>query len=556
MAVIAQASIEQVKGVADMVEIVGARTPLRKSGARWMGRCPFHEDRTPSFSVDPADKLFYCHGCGKGGDLISFVRETEGLDFVGAIEWLADRYRIPLEYEETSPQVEAGRKRKERLLALLEQAATYYGRTLWESPAGESVRAYLVERGLADEVCKEFRLGLSPGGTVLAQKARAKGYAQEELVASGLVNRRGNDYYAGRLVFPLSDGRGRVLGFGARRLRDDDPIPAKYVNSPESELFRKSSLVYGLHLARAAIAKEDRAVVVEGYTDVLALHQAGLKPVVASMGTALTEPQLKELRRLTRHLFLCFDADAAGDSATLRGMELAVRAGFDVRVVPLPPGLDPADATEGFEERMAASVGYLKHRVALEIERAPSKQDAFAKVRDVIGAVEDSPERADAVRYAADRLDLPTDTAAGLAPRTMARTGSVSPKLLDAGDRLERRLLAACSTSADLVERYLRPLDDRHFDNPEHRRLRAHLVGDAPMDEADVVLARAELGALAEEEHLDGDVARELFLRLEERLVRRELADLSGDDLARTVELQGVLAKIHDALGKVETELR
>ena len=275
MAVIAQASIEQVKAVADMVEIVGARTQLRKSGARWMGRCPFHEDRTPSFSVDPADKLFYCHGCGKGGDLISFVRETEGLDFVGAIEWLADRYRIPLEYEETSPQVEAGRKRKERLLALLEQAATYYGRTLWESPAGEPVRAYLAERGLAEEVCKEFRLGLSPGGVVLAQKAREKGYAQEELVASGLVNRRGNDYYAGRLVFPLSDARGRVLGFGARRLRDDDPIPAKYVNSPESELFRKSSLVYGLHLARAAIAKEDRAVVVEGYTDVLALHQAG-----------------------------------------------------------------------------------------------------------------------------------------------------------------------------------------------------------------------------------------------------------------------------------------
>jgi DNA primase len=370
------------------------------------------------------------------------------------------------------------------------------------------------------------------------------------------VNRRGNDYYAGRLVFPLADARGRVLGFGARRLRDDDPIPAKYVNSPESELFRKSSLVYGLHLARAAIAKEDRAVVVEGYTDVLALHQAGLTSVVASMGTALTEPQLKELRRLTRHLYLCFDADAAGDSATLRGMELAARAGFDVRVVPLPAGLDPADAAEGFEDRIDTSVGYLQHRVRLEIERAPSKQDAFGKVRDVLGAVEDSPERADAVRYAADRLDLPTDTAAGLAPRTLARTGSVSPKLLDAGDRLERRLLAACSTSPELVERYLRPLDDRHFDNPEHRRLRAHLVGDAAMEEADLVLARAELGAIAEEEHLGADVAHELFLRLEERLVRRELADLSGDDLARTVELQGVLAKIRDALDKVESELR
>src|SRR5687767_4807187 len=216
MAVIKQSSVDQVKAAADMVEIVAARTQLRKVGARWTGRCPFHEERTPSFSVEAAEKLFYCHGCHKGGDLITFVRETEGLDFVGAIEWLADRYRIPLEYEETSPQVEAGRKRKERLLALLEQAATYYGRTLWESPAGEPVRAYLTERGLADEVCKEFRLGLSPGGVVLAQKARAKGYAQEELVASGLVNRRGNDYYAGRLVFPLADGRGRVLGFGAR----------------------------------------------------------------------------------------------------------------------------------------------------------------------------------------------------------------------------------------------------------------------------------------------------------------------------------------------------
>ncbi len=555
MAVIKQSSVEQVKAAADMVEIVGARTQLRKVGARWTGRCPFHEERTPSFSVDAAEKLFHCFGCGKGGDLITFVRETEGLDFVGAIEWLADRYRIPLEYEESSPQIEAGRRRRERLLALLEQAASFYERYLWEAAAGEPVRAYLAERGLGEPMCREFRLGLSPGGAVLAEKARAKGYAPEELAAAGLVNRRGNDWFAGRLVFPLADARGRVLGFGARRLRDDDPIPAKYVNSPEGELFRKGAIVYGLDRARAAVTKEDRAVVVEGYTDVLALHQAGLRAVVASMGTALTEPQLKELRRLTRHLFLCFDADAAGEAATLRGMELAVRAGFDVRVVPLPPGLDPADAADGFEERLATAVGYLLHRVRLEIERAPSKQDAFARVREVLGSVEPSPEHAEAVRFAADRLDLPPDTAAGLAPRTLARTGSVSPRLLDAGDRLERWLLAACSTSPDLAERYLRPLDDRHFDNPLHRRLRAQLVGAEELD-PDLVAARAELVAIADAEHLGEETAREHFLRLEERLVRRELAELSGDDLARTVELQGVLAKIRDALDKVESELR
>ena len=555
MAVIKQSSVDGVKAAADMVEIVGARTQLRKVGARWTGRCPFHEERTPSFSVEAAEKLFYCHGCHKGGDLISFVRETEGLDFVGAIEWLADRYRIPLEYEETSPQVEAGRKRRDRLLALLEQAAIFYARHLWETPAGEPVRAYLAERGLDEEVCQSFRLGLSPGGTVLAQKAREKDYVPDELLAAGLVNRRGNDYFARRLVFPLADARGRVLGFGARRLHDDDPIPAKYVNSPEGELFRKGAIVYGLDRARAAIAKEDRAVVVEGYTDVLALHQAGLGATVASMGTALTEPQLKELRRLTRHLYLCFDADAAGEAATLRGMELAVRAGFDVRVVPLPPVLDPAEAVDGFEQRIADAVGYLLHRVRLELERAPSRQEAFGRVREVLAGLEDSPERSDAVRYAADRLDLPPDTAAGLAPRTLARTGSISPKLLDAGERLERRLLAACATSPELAERYLRPLDDRHFDNPLHRRLRAHLVGAAELD-ADLVAARAELLVTADVEHLGDETARELFLRLEERLVRRELADLSGDDLARTVELQGVLAKIHDALEKVETELR
>lgn len=546
MALIKPSSVEEVKAAADMVEVVQARTQLRRVGSRWQGRCPFHEERTPSFSVNPADKLFYCFGCQKGGDLITFVQETEGLEFAQAIEWLADRYRIQLEYEESSPQLEAGRRRRERLLALMEQAATFYGRHLWETEAGEPVRAYLAERGLLEEVCRDFRLGLSPGGTVLAEKARTKGYSQDELVAAGLVNRRGNDYFAGRLVFPLADSRGRVLGFGARRLHEDDPIPAKYVNSPEGELFRKGSLVYGLDRARAAVAKEDQAVIVEGYTDVLALHQAGLGAAVASMGTALTQPQLKELRRLTRRLYLCFDADAAGQAATLRGMELAVAAGFEVRIVALPPGLDPADAVEGFGERLGAAEGYLAYRVRLEIERAPSKQEAFEHVQTVLGQAPAGPEREDVARYASDRLGVPLRLAAG----TRQSLGEVSTRLLDAGERLERRLLAACATRPELVERYIRPLGERHFDNPLHRRLRAYLVGETEPDR-EVVVALAELDATAESEHLGEDTARELFLRLEERVVRRELAELRGEDMARTVELQGVLTKIQDALQKV-----
>jgi len=264
MALIKQSSVEEVVEASDIVEVVSARTPLRRVGSRWVGRCPFHEERTPSFSVNPERRLYHCFGSGRGGDLITFVRETEGLDFVQAVEWLAERFRVPLSYEETSPDAGRARKRRERLLSLLEAAARFYERHLWETEAGEAARAYLAERALGEEACRAFRLGLSPGGDVMPRKAAGKGYAREELVAAGLVNRRGSDYFASRLIFPLADARGRVLGFGARRMSESDPIKAKYVNSPESELFRKASLVYGLDRARAQIAKEDRAVVVEG----------------------------------------------------------------------------------------------------------------------------------------------------------------------------------------------------------------------------------------------------------------------------------------------------
>src|SRR5256714_14198239 len=276
-----------------MVAVVSARSQLRKTGGRYLGRCPFHEERTPSFSVNATEKLYYCFGCGAKGDLITFVRETEQLDFAGAVEWLADRFNVQLEYEETSPEQDARRRRRERLFELLDAAASFYERYLWDSQAGSLARDYLAGRGLREEVCRAYRLGLALGGTTLARKARERGFTREELAAAGLVNRRGNDYFSGRLLFPLADARGRVLGFQARKLREDDPQRAKYVNSPEGELFRKGDLLYGLDRARAALAKQERAIVVEGNTDVLALRQAGLQPVAASMGTALNERPLK-----------------------------------------------------------------------------------------------------------------------------------------------------------------------------------------------------------------------------------------------------------------------
>ena len=538
-------SVERVKAAAEILPLVEDVVRLRKSGSTYKGLCPFHQERTPSFTVSPARGTFKCFGCGEGGDAISFVQKTENVDFVGAIELLARRFGVELEYEEASPAQERRRRRGERLQALLERAAEFYARLLWEAPAGEQARAYLASRGLREEICRAFRLGYAPGGASLCSRARQEGYTEEELLASGLANRRGNDYFQRRVVFPLADARGRVRGFQARRLHDDDPLQAKYVNSPEGELFRKGDLLYGLDSARQAIAREDRAVVVEGNTDVLALRQAGFAPVVASMGTALTEAQLRELARLTRRLFLCFDADAAGQEATLRGMELAVRGGFSVRVVPLPPGTDPADDPAVFRERLAAPVSYPVHRVRLEHARARDRESAFAAIRAFLSALPDSPEHLEAIRVAADLLDLPPETQSGLAPaRGSARTaGVLSPRLLDAGRRLERSALAGVAAHESLRTE-LALLGPEHFDDELHRRARAYLLGEAAAD-GELTAFLAELYARSDEEEITLETATQLLLRLRERRLERELADADGE---RLVQLQQRLAALREEI--------
>ncbi len=541
MARIKDESKQAVIAAADMVDVVSGRTQLRKVGSRYTGRCPFHEERTPSFSVNPIEKLFYCFGCNKGGDVITFVRETEQLDFAEALEWLAERFRIPLEYEESSPQVEEARKRRDRLHAALEQAAAFYERHLWETAAGEPVRDYLKGRGLLEPVCREFRLGLSPGDG-LAQKAQQKGFTVAELRAAGLANARGRDYFPRRLMFPIADARGRIVGFQARKLHEDDPLRGKYVNSPEGELFHKSSVLYGLNLARTSIAKEERAIVVEGNTDVIALRQAGLQPVVASMGTALTEQQLKELARLTRQLYLCFDSDAAGEAATLRGMELAVGQGFDVRVVTLPSGLDPADSPQDFEERLKGAESYVRYRARLERAGAPDRQTAYERVQSFLNSVPDSPERHEAWREANDELGMTIQLQSALS--TM-RSAPVSRRVMDAGDRLERDVLAASIAFPALADE-LRKIPEGHFDSELHRRLRTVILGAASDDET--LPALAELDAVAATEGINEATAKQLLLNLRERHIRRRLNDAT---LEETSELQRKLIEIREAVAEL-----
>jgi DNA primase len=534
MARIKDTSVEAVKSAAEILPLVEDYVRLRKAGGTYKGLCPFHQEKTPSFTVSPARGTFKCFGCGEGGDAIAFVEKLEQVDFVGAIEALAQRFGVQIEYEEISPEADRARRRKERLTQLMERATAFYERVLWDSDQGAFAREYLASRGLGDDVCRQFRLGYAPGGPTLMRRAIQEGYTEEDLVAGGLVNRRRTaDYFARRLVFPLANARGAVRGFQARKLHDDDPLQAKYVNSPESDLFKKGDLLYGLDTARQSIAKQDRAVVVEGNTDVLALRQAGFEPVVASMGTALTAQQLRELNRLTKRLFLCFDSDAAGQDATLRGMELAVAQDFDVQIVTLPKGTDPADDPVAFEQRLHAPVSYPVHRVRLLHERAVDKNAASSAIKAFLNSLPDSPEHLDARRLATDLLDLPPETQAAFAPvRGRSSAASViSPRLLGAAAHPK-------------LNRVLEEVGPEHFDSELHKRARAHLLGQEAAD-GELTPLLAEIYALSETDEINEETAEQMLLRLRERRLQRQLSDAESDHF---LELQQRLAEVRTAI--------
>ncbi len=356
MALISTESLERVKGAADIVEVISAHTDLRRQGARWVGLCPFHDERTPSFSVDAQDKLYHCFGCGVGGDVIKFVEEKEGLGFAEAVELLADRYGVELEREQEDPRAEAQRQRRRRLQQLLERSALYYASYLWESKEAGKARDYLAERGLGESVLRDFGVGFAPSAwdKILVAGQRA-GFNVDELRGVGLIQkgRQGGEYdrFRSRIMFPIRDARGRTLGFGGRAMRSDQG--AKYVNTAETDFFHKSKILYGLDRARAAMTKANRAVVVEGYTDVLALHQAGLEGSVGVMGTAITPDQVATLSGVVDEVVLALDADSAGQEAMLRAQRVAGGRRMRLRVASMPKGVDPAElmAEEGGAER-------------------------------------------------------------------------------------------------------------------------------------------------------------------------------------------------------------
>jgi DNA primase len=554
---ITRESLEALEAAVDMVDLVGGRTPLRRSGARYVGRCPFHDERTPSFSVDPVKKVYYCFGCQRGGDHIAFVRETENLDFAAAVETLADRYGVRLEYEQSSPAEERRRAERGRLLRLLEDAAAFYERYLWESGEAAPARDYLAERGIAEATARDHRLGFSPSAwDRVCAAVIAKGFTVAELGQAGLSGRgrRGPvDRFRGRLMFPLADVRGRVRGFGARQMPGGEP--PKYLNSPEGPLFRKNEVLYGLDRARSAIATAGHAIVVEGYTDVLALHQSGTANAVASMGTALTEGQVTELKRVCSTVFLAFDSDAAGEEASLRGMALAEANGLSVRVVGLPPGKDPADVVladpSAFARSIDAAAGVLSFRVARALGQGGTRDEIYARVAAIIGPAAPSVERDEQVRVVADRLRLTDDLAARL---TAARSAGPVEAVPAAPARLPRspwerdgRLFLGMALA--LPERggeLLGELDVAYFPDEPLREAAGHmrrlLAGEGDIEDAERWAPfMAELNAVAAREAPSESALEELFWKLhlyqteDELKTLRQNADL---ELSRQQELQ------------------
>jgi DNA primase len=342
---ISPASVQEVMNRADIVDVIGQFVRLKKRGTNYIANCPFHNEKSPSFNVSPAKGIYKCFGCGKAGNVVTFIQEHEKLTYPEAMRWLADYYKITLEETERSPEQQQHQLAEEALRILNEYAAGYFHDTLLKDDEGQLIgMSYFKQRGFRKDIVERFRLGYNKEhGDAFYKAATTKGYKAEILARAGLVKERNgiyHDVYRGRVIFPIQSMTGRILGFGARILKSNDKAP-KYINTPENEIYVKSNVLYGMYQSRQAIGKQDECLLVEGYTDVISLHQAGVENVVSSSGTSLTEGQLRLIGQLTKNLTILYDGDPAGIKAALRGLDMALSQSFNVQLVLLPQGEDP-----------------------------------------------------------------------------------------------------------------------------------------------------------------------------------------------------------------------
>ncbi|MFM7838485.1 MAG: DNA primase, partial [Chitinophagaceae bacterium] len=344
-AMISSNTIQQIQSRIDIIEIIGGFMKLKKRGANYIGLCPFHNEKTPSFSVSPSKEIYKCFGCGRSGNAIGFLMEHEKYSYTEALRWLGNKYNVPIEETAKSPEALLQQQVADSLYIINGFARDFFKEQLTKEEEGQNIGlSYLKERGFQEAIIQKFELGYAPRQKdAFTAAALAAQYNPELLSKAGLIVRREEqwiDNYRGRLIFPVHNHTGKVIGFGARVIGKNDKAP-KYINTPENEIYLKSKILYGSYFARQAIDRQDECLLVEGYTDVISLHQAGIENVVASGGTSLTTDQLRLIRKYTNNLTILYDGDRAGVKAALRGLELALEEGLNVKVALIPDQEDP-----------------------------------------------------------------------------------------------------------------------------------------------------------------------------------------------------------------------
>ena len=395
--------IEELKSRADIIDLVSEYVDLKQMGKNYRGLCPFHQEKTPSFNVNPEKKLYYCFGCGAGGDIIKFLIEIENITFQEAIKILARRVGLAIP-EENQYQREL-RDRRAQFFAMNHLAAKFYHYLLINEGVAAAGLKYLAARGYSQEDIKLFNLGYAPGRQSLYKFLTGKGYSAEAMIAAGLIISNNSNYYdrfRKRIIFPIFNSHGEVLAFGGRIIIKSKSSP-KYLNSPETLLYKKGDNLYGMNWAREQIRKSGEVVIMEGYTDVLSSHKSGLKNTVASLGTALTNNQARLLKRYAKTVYIAYDADSAGEQATLRGLDIIKEAGLEVRVVQLPEDMDPdglikKEGKKGFEKLLDDSLSLLDFKIAQvigqrDLSQTKERIDITKEIIGILAKVKDNIER-------------------------------------------------------------------------------------------------------------------------------------------------------------------
>jgi DNA primase len=421
--VISPNTIQQILSRLDITEIIGGFVRLKKRGANYLGLCPFHQEKNPSFTVSPAREIYKCFGCGRSGNAIGFLMEHEKYSYVEALRWLAQKYGVEVEETETRPEQKLQQQLADSLYIINQFAQKFFSDTLWVTEEGQDIGlSYLRERGFREDTIRKFQLGYAPDQRdAFTRKALEARYSLEGLQKAGLVLVRDEkpvDNYRGRIIFPVHNQTGKVCGFGARIIRSNDRAP-KYINTPENEIYVKSRILYGSYLARQAIDRQDECLLVEGYTDVISLHQAGIENVVASGGTSLTPEQLRLVKKYTDNLTILYDGDAAGVKAALRGLDLALAESLNVKLVLIPGQEDPDSyvnriGPEAFREFVAKEKkDFILFQLEVSLRDAGTdtnrKAAAVSQLAETLSRIsrpEDFTKRQDYVRQCAEQLGI------------------------------------------------------------------------------------------------------------------------------------------------------